>query len=205
MAQALTVQAFMTASPHSIGHDQKLSLAHTLMRKYSIRHLPVLDAGKLVGVVTDRDLHLVETLKDVDPEGVVVEEAMSQEVYAVGPGAPLREVAAHMAERKLGSAVVLKGGRVVGVFTTTDALRAVAELAPFAERADSARPAALAAPEPAPAKAARAAKEAPAKAPTARKAKAQTSGNPSGKSSASASRDGKAKPTARKSAATLAR
>ena len=127
--QTFQLQAFMTESPHSIGHDQPLAIAHELMRKHKIRHLPVLDAGKLVGIVTDRDLHLIETLKDVDPKKVLVEEAMTSDVYATTPEAPLHEVAAAMAERKLGCAVVLDPHhKVIGVFTTTDALRAVAEL-----------------------------------------------------------------------------
>ena len=47
--------------------DQKLSTAHAKMREYSIRHLPVLSGGRLLGMITDRDLHMVETLPDVAP------------------------------------------------------------------------------------------------------------------------------------------
>lgn len=116
---------YMTKSPAMIGSEQKLSLAHELMRKKRIRHLPVLHGGKLVGIVSLRDLHLVETLPDVDPADVTVEEAMSPDVYAVESDTPLKQVAAEMAKRKLGSAVVMKGPKVVGVFTTVDALRAL--------------------------------------------------------------------------------
>ncbi len=59
------VQNFMTTTPLSIGADQTLARAHEVMSAAKIRHLPVLDGGKLVGMLTDRDLHLVESLKDV--------------------------------------------------------------------------------------------------------------------------------------------
>lgn len=123
------VGAYAHASPVTIGRDQTLATAHEVMRRAGIRHLPVLDGGKLAGVVTLRDLHLVETLRDVDPATVPVEEAMSADVYVVPRDASLTEVAKHMAEHKLGSAIVVEHGKVVGVFTTIDALRALVHLA----------------------------------------------------------------------------
>ena len=122
------VRKFMTTTPHSIGPDQPLAVAHRMMREHHIRHLPVLSGGKLAGIVTLRDLHLLETLRDVDPEKVTVEDAMTQDVYSVEPDAPLDEVCADMAERKLGSTVVMQNGHVVGMFTTVDACRALVEL-----------------------------------------------------------------------------
>ena len=118
----LTVQQFMTKSPHTIAHDQSLSAAHRLMREHDIRHLPVLEGSTLVGIVSQRDLHLIESLKDVDPNKVLVAEAMSKEVYTVGPRASIRKVASEMATHKYGSAVVMEHDQVVGVFTTVDAL-----------------------------------------------------------------------------------
>jgi acetoin utilization protein AcuB len=123
-----TVQKYMSTSPHSIGRDQTLAQAHTLLRTNHIRHLPVLDGGQLVGMLTERDLALVETLKDVDPKKVTVEDAMSTEVYTVSPDAPLDEVVGEMAEKKYGSAVVMQNHKVVGIFTTVDACRTLAEL-----------------------------------------------------------------------------
>ena len=122
------IEKHMTASPHSIGQEQFLVQAHKLMHDHHVRHLPVLHAGKLVGILSERDLHLVETLKDVSPEKVTVEEAMTPSVYTVSPKAPLDEVVREMAAHKYGSAVVEDNGKVVGVFTTIDAMRAFAEL-----------------------------------------------------------------------------
>jgi acetoin utilization protein AcuB len=122
------IRAFMSEAPHSIGADQSLATAHEMMRTHGIRHLPVLRAGKLVGIVSQRDLYLVETLRDVDPKEVRVEEAMTQQTYCVRPGASLARVADRMAARKYGCVVVMDDGEVVGVFTTVDALRALASL-----------------------------------------------------------------------------
>jgi acetoin utilization protein AcuB len=121
------IRDYMSASPHTIGSEQPLSRAHEVMRENKVRHLPVLHGGQLAGMVTVRDLHLVETLKDVDPETVKVEEAMTPNPYVVSPTVSLKQVADEMAVRKLGSAIVVDAGKVVGVFTTVDALRALSE------------------------------------------------------------------------------
>lgn len=122
------IQKYMTSSPHSIGKDQTLAHAHEVLRANQIRHLPVLDGGQLVGMLTHRDLALIEALKDVDPKRVTVEDAMNTEVYTVGPDAELAEVAHEMAEKKYGSAVILQNRKVVGIFTTVDACRALGDL-----------------------------------------------------------------------------
>jgi acetoin utilization protein AcuB len=88
----------------------------------------VLDGTKLVGIVSERDLYLIETLRDVNPEDVRVEEAMTVRTYCVSPETSLEEVAGQMAEHKYGCALVLEGDAVVGMFTTVDALRVLVHL-----------------------------------------------------------------------------
>jgi acetoin utilization protein AcuB len=122
------IRDFMTPSPHSIGRSQSLSTALERMRAHDVRHLPVLDGGRIVGVLSQRDVLFVETLRDVDPSTVTVEEAMSTEVYAVAPDVPLAEVAAEMAQHKYGCVAVVDHGHVVGIFTSVDALRALVVL-----------------------------------------------------------------------------
>ena len=90
------VSKYMSTGPFSIGRDQTLQRAHEMLREHKIRHLPVLEGGQLVGMVTMRDLNLVETLRDVDPKEVTVEDAMSTSVYSVHPDTPMDEVAATM-------------------------------------------------------------------------------------------------------------
>ena len=122
------IKKFMTTDVQTIGDDQPMTVAHRLMREQHIRHLPVLHQGKVVGIVTDRDLHLVETLADVDPKKIAVSEAMTPDPYVVSPEASLDEVVSTMAAKKYGSAVVSDHGHVVGIFTTVDACSAFAEL-----------------------------------------------------------------------------
>ncbi len=121
----ITVAEYMTASPLTVGDDQPLTRAHELMREHRIRHLPVLHGGKLVGVVSMGDLHLLETLGKFDLEKATISEAMTADPYVVAPNAPLSEVAATMADHKYSTAIVARGSKVVGIFTTTDALRAL--------------------------------------------------------------------------------
>ena len=125
-----TVGALMTPQPLTIGRKESLSTAHRLMRTHHIRHLPVLERGELIGVVSQRDLYFLETIRGVDIDEDLVEDAMSSETYAVTPDAPIATVARQMARHRYGCAVVIERRKVVGIFTVTDALRLVAGLAP---------------------------------------------------------------------------
>lgn len=123
-----TIQKYMTTVPHTIRPDLSLAEADRLMREHRIRHLPVLEGGRLVGMLSQRDIRLIESFQDTNPEEVKAEEAMSQDIYEVEPSAALDAVASTMAAHKYGSAVVTQNGKVVGIFTTVDALQALSEL-----------------------------------------------------------------------------
>jgi acetoin utilization protein AcuB len=119
------VRDFMTPSPLTIGRTTSLSAAKKTMREAGVRHLPVLEAGRLIGVVSQRDAYMVETLPGVDPDTNTVADAMSIDVYTVKPEEPVSEVVRAMISRKYGCAVVTEGTHVLGVFSTIDALRAM--------------------------------------------------------------------------------
>jgi len=122
------IAKFMTTNPHTIGFDQTIDHASKTMAEYRIRHLPVLKGGKIVGLISESDIRLIESLKGVDPAAVKVEDAMTPDPYVVSPDDLLDEVASQMAEQKYGSAIVMQNQKVVGIFTTLDALTALAEL-----------------------------------------------------------------------------
>lgn len=122
-----SIDRYMTRQVLTIRPGAKLSQAHAMMREHQIRHLPVLEAGKLVGVVTERDLYLIEKLAGPDSE-MSVEDAMSPEVYTASCNDPVDNVVEGMAQHKYGSVVVLERGRVAGIFTMVDGMQALAEL-----------------------------------------------------------------------------
>jgi acetoin utilization protein AcuB len=127
---ATRVDDWMTVNPRSVRTHETIAEALEIMRRSDIRHLPVLDrGGQLVGVVSERDLILMETLRSVDPTREPVEEAMTPDPFTIALGTPLAEVAEQMARHKYGSAVVMDAGRVVGIVTTVDLARALTHLA----------------------------------------------------------------------------
>jgi acetoin utilization protein AcuB len=124
-----SVSAWMTLQPHPIGDAQSLLAARERMHHWQVRHLPILHGGHLVGVLSERDIAMVEALGG-DIARLRVEDAMSADPWVVDGDASLTEVAAAMAERRIGTAIVVEGAdRVVGLFTTTDALRALSTFA----------------------------------------------------------------------------
>jgi acetoin utilization protein AcuB len=126
-----SVGAHMTAAPVSIQCDADLCSAVMLMQEHAIRHLPVLDGDRLVGVVSERDLGVIESLVPDDWERIGVAEAMTPSPFAVAAETPLAEVAKTMADRKYGCVVITDpAGALLGLFTTTDALHVLAGSAP---------------------------------------------------------------------------
>lgn len=123
-----TVEPWMSREPKTIGKDEPLVAAHRLMQSHRIRHLPVVQGGRLVGVVSERDLYLLETVKSVDPRKEPVEEAMTAFPFTVPRSAPLEDVARQMWQHRYGSALVVENGSLIGIFTRADALRALEEI-----------------------------------------------------------------------------
>jgi acetoin utilization protein AcuB len=122
------IKQVMTPTPHTIGSDQKLATAHAMMREHALRHLPVLRAGKLVGVLSERDLYFVESVAGVEATVDTVADAMTGDVYTVEPSERLADVVTAMAQHRYGCAVIVDRGHVVGIFTATDALRVLADV-----------------------------------------------------------------------------
>lgn len=121
------IQKVMTTMPHTIGSDIPISKALSMMREHNIRHLPVQQGGELVGILSDRDLKLATSFSG--PDELKVEDVMMPDPYVADPAAPLDQVVARMAERKLGCTIIKQtNGKVVGILTDNDALRVLAEV-----------------------------------------------------------------------------
>ena len=129
MSKAMpTIAKYMTTMPHTVGVETTLDKAEKMMSELRVRHLPVLNGGKLVGIVSDRDIKMVETFKDVDPASCSVEDAFTPDPYITNPGARIDEVAEQMAAHKYSCALVVDNHKLVGIFTWVDALQAMKEL-----------------------------------------------------------------------------
>lgn len=123
------IERYMTRQPWTIRRGARVSAALVMMREHHVRHLPVLDGGKLVGVVSERDLQLIPRLIGEDPSELSVEEVMNEDVYGATIDTAVDQVLDHMSEHRLGSCVVLdRSGDVAGIFTTVDALDRFSEL-----------------------------------------------------------------------------
>lgn len=121
-----TVGDYMTEIPATIETGMRLGDALDRMYVDNIRHLPVVDErGALVGVLSTRDVAIAAALRGLDPLEARVEAVMSRAPYACAVDTPLVEVVEHMERGRLGSAVVTRAGKPCGIFTTTDALRAL--------------------------------------------------------------------------------
>jgi acetoin utilization protein AcuB len=147
----MKVKDVMARKPVSVAPDALVGAALEVMRARRIRHLPVVDeAGLLVGIVTDRDLRhaalgpalqeylsararrrgrqLGETLQNLR-----VRDVMTWAVVTTGPEAPLLYAALIMVESRVGSLPVLEGGRLVGLLTEQDVLKALMQEGGVAE------------------------------------------------------------------------
>ena len=124
------VIAFMTPFPYSIDVNAPLKDAHKLMREHHFRHLPVTRADAIVGVLTDRDIKLVlgPEFDYPNEEQLTVRDAYVERPCVVNASTPVATVARTMAENHIGSALVTKNDKLVGIFTVTDACRALAEV-----------------------------------------------------------------------------
>ncbi len=120
-----SIRSVMTPFPYFVEVGESLLAARTLMVGHEVRHLPVKDKDKLVGVLTDRDLKraLDADLGLPPKDELFVRDVFVPDAYTVDTSEPLDRVLEEMANRHLGSVLVTSHGRLAGIFTTTDACR----------------------------------------------------------------------------------
>jgi acetoin utilization protein AcuB len=123
----MIIKEIMKHKLTSISPDTKLSDAYRIMQEKNIRHLPVIDNEKLVGIVTDRDLRLSTSRLAVHPfePGEAVKNIMSHPVKTTHPSDPIESAAELMRELKIGCLPVVEDMKLVGIVTITDMLDAL--------------------------------------------------------------------------------
>ncbi len=116
---------WMTLNPTITHRSEKLAVLQKRMKEGKFRSIPVLDDGRIVGIITDRDIR--EKAGSLD--NLQAEAIMTREVLTVTPRTSAWDAARLLAERKIGGMpVVDERGALVGIVTTTDLLRAFTEL-----------------------------------------------------------------------------
>ncbi len=122
-----TVGEAMTNIPVRLEETASLETARRMIERYNVRHLPVTRDGRLVGVLSQRELNVALAISRSHLLEATVLSVMQEPAFQVAPGVPVADVAERMAREKLGCAVVVNGETIVGIFTTTDALKLLVE------------------------------------------------------------------------------
>jgi CBS domain-containing protein len=130
--KTMKVKDVMTRDVATLGVNDELSLADDIMKLGRIRHLPVVEEGRLVGIISQRDLFKAslasamgfgEKAKREFMKTVAVKEVMVDRVTTTTPEASIGEAGRVMLEKKIGCLPVIKGNNLVGLITETDILR----------------------------------------------------------------------------------
>jgi CBS domain-containing protein len=130
--RAMKVRDIMTRDVATLDLNDELSLADDIMKLGRIRHVPVVDEGRLVGIMSQRDLFKAslasamgfgEKAKREFMKTVAVKEVMLDEVITISPEANIEEAGRVMLEKKIGCLPVIEEGGLVGLVTETDILR----------------------------------------------------------------------------------
>lgn len=116
----------MTPFPYSIAPTASLADAQAMMSEHDIRHLPVCENHVVEGILSEREMRVALAL-DVDGTRTVGG-VCSEQLLLVDLEQRLDAVAAQMSERRVGSAIVMRGDKLAGILTTTDVCRLLAEL-----------------------------------------------------------------------------
>ena len=127
MAKRVPIRDYMTGARFSAEANEELKRAYDRMRENRVGHLPVTADRALVGILSARECALLDFLPQDVADTLKVESAMSRSIYTVEAGTPLDVVAREMSRNKYDSALIVERGAVVGVFTTTDALKALSD------------------------------------------------------------------------------
>ena len=124
-----SVGAAMTPFPHSVGPDASVLEVERVMNAHRIRHVPVQEDGRVLGVVSERDLHQLvhASLPDARQGPAAHPPPAAPRALRGRDDAPLDEVADEMARQHVGSAAVVRHGKLAGIFSTVDACRLLAE------------------------------------------------------------------------------
>ena len=126
----MPVEEFTSPNPITASESSSIEELRQIMDANGIRHIPIVNHEKVVGIISDRDLRVVAGLKLADKKMITASDLMVRDPLTVSSEMPLDEVAFEMSTRKVGSVIVNdENDELLGIFTVTDALNALIEIA----------------------------------------------------------------------------
>jgi CBS domain-containing protein len=128
--RAPSVGSVMTPFPYFVDVMDPVAKLEELMSTHQIRHVPVQHDGQVVGIVSEREFHHLvnRSLPQVDKARIRVRDVLVADPYVTEIDTPLQSVAREMADRHIGSAIVLRQGKLAGILSVTDVCRTLADL-----------------------------------------------------------------------------
>lgn len=137
MKQQVPVSTIMTTSIIKLNITDTLTKAETLFKKNHVRHIPVVNSNKIVGMLSYTDLLRISFADAVDEDDTIidstvynmfsVEQVMSKNLISVSPETTIKEAAEILATREFHALPVCKGDLLVGIVTTTDLIKYLLE------------------------------------------------------------------------------
>ncbi len=133
----MLVRERMSRDPVVLSPDDTLRKARELIKKHGFRRFPVIENGKLVGIITDRDVRQADMSSAVVQERRYVEYIldriqvrgiMTANPVTVTPDTPIEEAARLILQHKVGGLPVVEDDRLVGIITETDLIRTMIDL-----------------------------------------------------------------------------
>jgi len=123
------VGAVMTSFPYFVETGDTAATIERMMDEYNIRHLPVQENGRVVGIVSERDFHhyVKRDAPEAEKETIHARHIMVPDPYIVPFRAPLNEVVFEMAKRRIGSVIVQRRGKLAGILSAIDVCRILGE------------------------------------------------------------------------------
>lgn len=126
----MPVEEFTSPNPITASESSSIEELRQIMDANGIRHIPIVNHERVVGIISDRDLRVVAGLKLADKKMITASDLMVRDPLTVSSEMPLDEVAFEMSSRKVGSVIVNdENDELLGIFTVTDALNALIEIA----------------------------------------------------------------------------
>jgi acetoin utilization protein AcuB len=126
------VKDIMTRQVVAIGPEMPIGDANALMEQRNIRHFPIMEADKLIGIISDRDIRLVGSEHPKAPKGVRLKDSvrkiMITRVITAHPLEPIEEAAKVLQSEKIGAMPVVQDGELVGIVTAIDFLDALTRM-----------------------------------------------------------------------------